>query len=84
LVLPRRHAFGLSHLGYSVHGLVAAVGIMVPTAILGMLWGVAYLLGRRKLLPCVVAPVMPSLRYSLLGSLLALMKGNTATEEISC
>src|SRR4029077_17156129 len=27
--------------------------------------------------------VSPSLRYSLLGSLLALMKGKTATEEIS-
>src|SRR2546425_6288223 len=27
--------------------------------------------------------VMPSLRYSVLGSLLALTKGNTATEEIS-
>ncbi|TMQ31078.1 MAG: CPBP family intramembrane metalloprotease [Nitrospirae bacterium] len=48
-------AFGFSHLGYSVHGLVAAVGIMVPTAILGMMWGVAYLLGRRGLLPCIVA-----------------------------
>jgi len=48
-------SFGFSHLGYSVHGLIAAVGIMVPTAILGMLWGVAYLLGSRKLLPCVVA-----------------------------
>jgi membrane protease YdiL (CAAX protease family) len=48
-------SFGFSHLGYSVHGLIAAIGIMVPTAILGMLWGVAYLLGRRRLLPCVVA-----------------------------
>lgn len=48
-------AFGLSHLGYSGHGLLAAVGIMVPTALLGMLWGIAYLLGRRGLLPCMVA-----------------------------
>ncbi len=48
-------AFGFSHLGYSVHGFVAAVGIMVPTAILGMIWGVAYLLGRRALVPCIVA-----------------------------
>ena len=48
-------AFGFSHLGYSVHGFTAAVGIMLPTAILGMLWGLAYLLGRRKLLPCIVA-----------------------------
>ena len=28
---------------------------MVPTAFLGMMWGVAYLLGRRALLPCMVA-----------------------------
>lgn len=48
-------AFGLSHLGYSGHGLLAGIGIMVPTAILGMLWGIAYLLGRRGLLPCMVA-----------------------------
>ncbi len=40
-------SFGFSHLGYAVHGFVAGVGIMVPTAVLGMMWGVAYLLGRR-------------------------------------
>lgn len=48
-------SFGFSHLGYSSHGFVAAVGIIVPTAILGMMWGIAYLLGRRGLLPCIVA-----------------------------
>jgi len=48
-------AFGLSHIGYSTHGWLAGVGIMVPTAILGMMWGIAYLLGRRGLLPCIVA-----------------------------
>jgi Type II CAAX prenyl endopeptidase Rce1-like len=48
-------SFGFSHLGYSVHGFVAAVGIMAPTAILGMMWGAAYLLGRRALVPCFVA-----------------------------
>ena len=48
-------AFGFAHLGYSVHGIIAAIGIMVPTALLGMLWGVAYLLGRRGLVPCMVA-----------------------------
>jgi hypothetical protein len=48
-------AFGFSHLGYTVHGFVAGAGIMIPTAILGMLWGVAYLLGRRCLVPCMVA-----------------------------
>ncbi len=48
-------AFGFSHLGYTVHGFLAGAGIMIPTAILGMLWGVAYLLGRRGLVPCMVA-----------------------------
>ncbi len=48
-------SFGFSHLGYSVHGFLPALGIMVPTAILGMLWGISYLLGRRALLPCMVA-----------------------------
>jgi membrane protease YdiL (CAAX protease family) len=48
-------SFGFSHLGYSVHGLLPALGIMGPTAILGMLWGISYLLGRRALLPCMIA-----------------------------
>lgn len=48
-------SFGFSHLGYTVHGFIAGAGIMIPTAILGMLWGIAYLLGRRGLLPCMVA-----------------------------
>ena len=48
-------AFGFSHLGYTVHGFWAGIGIMAPTAILGMMWGVAYLLGRRALLPCMVS-----------------------------
>jgi len=48
-------SFGFSHLGYVVHGFVGAVGIMLPTAILGMMWGVAYLLRRRALLPCMAA-----------------------------
>ena len=48
-------AFGFAHVGYSVHGFVAGVGIMLPTGLLGMIWGAAYLLGRRSLLPCIVA-----------------------------
>jgi membrane protease YdiL (CAAX protease family) len=48
-------SFGFSHLGYVVHGFLAGAGIMVPTAVLGMLWGIAYLLGRRGLIPCMVA-----------------------------
>ncbi len=48
-------AFGVAHVGYSSQGILVALGIMIPTALLGMMWGVAYLLGRRSLLPCVVA-----------------------------
>lgn len=48
-------AFGFAHLGYAVHGIIAAAGIMVPTALLGMMWGIAYLLGRRALVPCFIA-----------------------------
>jgi membrane protease YdiL (CAAX protease family) len=47
--------FAVAHLGYSVYGVVAAIGIIIPTALLGMLWGVAYLLGKRALVPCMVA-----------------------------
>lgn len=48
-------AFGLSHSGYLSLGVLAWLGIMLPTALIGMIWGVAYLLGRRSLLPTVVA-----------------------------
>jgi len=48
-------AFGLAHAGYWNQGWYAWLGIAVPTAILGMLWGVAYLPGRRGLVPVMVA-----------------------------
>lgn len=48
-------AFGLSHAGYLNQGFLPWLGIAVPTAFLGMMWGVAYLLGRRSLLPSIVA-----------------------------
>ena len=48
-------AFGLSHAGYLNQGLLVWLGIALPTAFLGMLWGIAYLLGRRSLLPTIVA-----------------------------
>ena len=48
-------SFRFSHLGYTVHGVLAGVGSMIPTAILGMMWGAAYLLGKRSLLPWMVA-----------------------------
>lgn len=48
-------AFGLAHSGYLRLGVVAWLGIMLPTALIGMIWGIAYLLGRRGLLPTIVA-----------------------------
>jgi len=48
-------AFGLSHAGYVNHGVIAWLGIALPTVFLGMMWGIAYLLGRRALVPVVVA-----------------------------
>lgn len=66
-------SFGFAHLGYTVHGIGAAIGIMLPTALIGMIWGVAYLLGRRSLLPCVIAhflndaTALPWIIFSLSG-----------------
>jgi hypothetical protein len=48
-------AFGLAHAGYLNQGFLVWLGIAVPTAFLGMMWGIAYLLGRRSLLPTMVA-----------------------------
>lgn len=48
-------AFGLAHAGYLNQGLFVWLGIMLPTAFLGMMWGIAYLLGRRSLVPTMVA-----------------------------
>jgi len=44
----------LAHSGYSNLGVVAVIGIMVPTAVLGMIWGIAYRLGRGSLVPVIV------------------------------
>ena len=47
---------GLAHLGYAAsQGILNTLGIALPTAFIGMMWGLAYLLGRRSLLPCIVA-----------------------------
>jgi membrane protease YdiL (CAAX protease family) len=48
-------SFGLSHAGYLNQGFLPWLGIAVPTAFLGMMWGVSYLLGRRSLVPAIVA-----------------------------
>ena len=48
-------AFGFAHLGYSAHGIAAAAGTMVPTALVGMLCVcVGYLLGRRAFHPALL------------------------------
>lgn len=54
VVLPGL-VFGLSHAGYLSVGFLPWLGIMVPTAFIGMMWGVSYLLGRRSLVPAMVA-----------------------------
>jgi membrane protease YdiL (CAAX protease family) len=48
-------AFGFAHAGYLNQGVLVWLGIAVPTAFLGMMWGIAYLLGRRSLEPTMVA-----------------------------
>src|SRR5438552_5409042 len=48
-------AFGLSHAGYLNQGFLPWLGIMLPTAFLGMMWGIAYLVGGRSLVPAIVA-----------------------------
>lgn len=47
--------FGLAHAGFLNQGVIAGIGIMVPTAFLGMMWGIAYLMGRRGLMPSMIA-----------------------------
>lgn len=54
-VLVPGAAFGLAHAGYLNQGFLVWLGIAVPTAFLGMMWGIAYLLGRRSLVPTMVA-----------------------------
>ncbi len=48
-------AFGLSHAGFLNRGLLPWLGIAAPVACIGMMWSAAYLLGRRSLVPAVVA-----------------------------
>ena len=48
-------AFGLSHAGYLNLGFLPWLGIMLPTAFIGMMWGIAYLVGGRSLVPAIVA-----------------------------
>jgi membrane protease YdiL (CAAX protease family) len=54
-ILVPGFVFGLAHAGYLNQGFLPWLGIMLPTAFIGMMWGAAYLLGRRSLLPVIVA-----------------------------
>jgi membrane protease YdiL (CAAX protease family) len=47
-------AFGLAHAGYLNQGFLPWLGLMLPIALMGMMWGTAYLLGRRSLIPAIV------------------------------
>src|SRR5207237_1995412 len=42
-------AFGLSHAGYLNQGFLPWLGIMLPTAFIGVMWGIAFLVGRSSL-----------------------------------
>jgi membrane protease YdiL (CAAX protease family) len=53
-------AFGLSHAGYLNQGFLPWLGLMLPTAAIGIVWGIAYLLGRRSLVPAIVAHFLNS------------------------
>lgn len=53
-------AFGLAHAGYLNQGFLPWLGLMLPIAFMGMMWGTAYLLGRRSLLPAIVTHFLNS------------------------
>src|SRR5260370_41825266 len=54
-VLMHGVAFGLAPGGYLNQGVLPWLGIVVPTAFIGMMWGLAYVLVRGGLVPAVVA-----------------------------
>ena len=53
-------AFGLAHAGYLNQGFLPWLGLMLPIALMGMMWGTAYLLGRRSLVPAIVTHFLNS------------------------
>lgn len=54
-VLVPSLGFGLAQAGYLNRGFFVGLGIMLPTAVLGMMWVQAYVFGRRSLVPTTVA-----------------------------
>jgi membrane protease YdiL (CAAX protease family) len=53
-------AFGVAHAGYPNQGFLPWLGLMLPIALIGMMWGIAYVLGRRSLLPAIVTHFLNS------------------------
>jgi len=47
--------FGLAHLAILEQGITVGLGTIIPTAVMGMIWGIAFLLGRRSVVPTVVS-----------------------------
>ena len=47
--------FGLAHLAVLEHGIAVGLGTIIPTTMMGMIWGIAFLLGRRSVVPTVVS-----------------------------
>jgi len=47
--------FGLAHLALLEQGIAIGLGTMIPTALMGMIWGIAFLLGRRSIAPTMVS-----------------------------
>jgi membrane protease YdiL (CAAX protease family) len=47
--------FGLAHLAVLERGIAIGLGTIIPTTMMGMIWGIAFLLGRRSVVPTVVS-----------------------------
>jgi membrane protease YdiL (CAAX protease family) len=47
--------FGLAHLAILQQGIAVGFGTIIPTTLMGMIWGIAYLLGQRSVAPTVAA-----------------------------
>lgn len=54
-VLVPALVFGLTHAGYLMNvGFLPWLGIMLPTALVGAIWGISYLVGKHSLVPAMV------------------------------
>jgi membrane protease YdiL (CAAX protease family) len=57
-VLASGFLFGAAHVGVLRSGLAQGLGVIVPTAILGMMYSLVYLTARRSLMPSIVSHFM--------------------------